>query len=176
MGSRCGQYVGMKHVLIFVEDAGMIERVNWGWGLSLIVLTMAVHATCLVMLALVAVRTRARLHIQDLRSGYLIAIVIGAVGTVGLLLVVVHGIEAAMWAVAYLWVGALDSPLDAMLYSVDTMATRGASGVTLEMRWQMMGALEAVDGVLLFGITTAYMFSMIQVYWHLLAPRSGATS
>jgi hypothetical protein len=154
-------------------DEGMI---NWGWGLSLIVLTMAVHATCLVMMALVAVRIRARLHVQDLSSGYLIAIVIGAVGFIGLLLVVLHGTEAAIWAIAYLWVGALNSPFDAMLYSVDTMATRGASGVTLQTQWQMMGALEAVDGALLFGISTAYVFATMQVYWHMLLPRSEATS
>jgi hypothetical protein len=157
-------------------DEGMIVRVNWGWGLSLIVLTMAVHATCVVMLALVAVRTRARLHIQNLGPGYLIAIVTGVVGTTGLLLVVLHGIEAAIWAIAYLWVGALSSPLDAMLYSVDTMATRGASGVTLQTRWQMMGALEAVDGALLLGISTAYIFATMQVYWQMLSPGSGATS
>jgi hypothetical protein len=157
-------------------DEGLIERVNWGWGLSLIVLTMAVHAACLVMMALVAVRTRDRLHIQNLGSGYLIAIVIGVIGTAGLLLVVLHGIEAAIWAMAYLWVGALNSPLDAMLYSVDTMATRGASGVTLQTRWQMMGALEAVDGVLLFGISTAYVFSIMQVYWHMLSSPSRAAS
>jgi len=37
----------------------------------------------------------------------------------GLLLAVLHGIEAAFWAAAYLWLGALDSPGAAILYSVD---------------------------------------------------------
>jgi hypothetical protein len=39
------------------------------------------------------------------------------------------------------------------------MATRGASGVTLQPHWQMMGALEAADGMLLFGISTRRSFS-----------------
>jgi len=34
-----------------------------------------------------------------------------------------HGIEAAIWAAAYVWLGALDSPIEAMLYSVDSMTT-----------------------------------------------------
>ena len=43
----------------------------------------------------------------------------------------------------------------AMLYSVDSMSTRGASGLTLQRYWRMMGALEAGDGMLLFGNSTA---------------------
>jgi hypothetical protein len=65
-------------------------------------------------------------------------------------------------------IGALDSPIDAMLYSVDSMTTRGASGLMLQRHWQMMGALEATDGMLLFGISTAYMFGVMQAYWPML--------
>ena len=83
-------------------------------------------------------------------------------------LAVLHGIECGVWAAAYLWLGALDSPVDALLFSVDSMSTRGASGLTLQRPWQMMGALEAVDGMLLFGVSTAYLFSVMQVYWSML--------
>jgi hypothetical protein len=44
----------------------------------------------------------------------------------------------------------------------------GASGLMLQRRWQLMGALEATDGMLLFGISTAYMFTMMQAYWPML--------
>jgi hypothetical protein len=71
-----------------------------------------------------------------------------------------------------LWLGALGSPIDAMLYSVDSMSTRGASGLTLQRHWQMMGALEASDGMLLFGISTAYIFAVMHVYWPMLARRA----
>jgi hypothetical protein len=33
----------------------------------------------------------------------------------------------------------------------------------------MMGALEAVDGMLLFGVSTAYIFAVMQGYWSMLA-------
>ena len=68
-----------------------------------------------------------------------------------------------------MWLGALDSPRDAILYSLDSMTTRGASGLMLEPHWQMMGALEAADGMLLFGISTAYIFAVMQVYWPVLS-------
>ncbi len=51
------------------------------------------------------------------------------------------------------------------------MTTRGASGLTLQQHWRVMGALEAADGMLLFGISTAYIFGVMQVYWPMLHPR-----
>jgi hypothetical protein len=67
------------------------------------------------------------------------------------------------------WYGAFGSLQAALLYSVDSIATRGASGLTLPPHWQMMGALEAADGVLLFGISTAFIFTVMQFYYqHLM--------
>jgi hypothetical protein len=100
---------------------------------------------------------------------HVFAILVGSIGALGLLLVVLLGIEAAVWAAAYLWLGALDSPEDAILYSVDSMTTRGASGLMLERHWRMMGALEGADGMLLFGISTAFMFAVLQAFWPIIS-------
>ena len=147
----------------------LLERASWTWGLSLIALTVAIHALGVVMMALVMEKIRVRLDNRSLGLRDVIPIVIGLVGAVGLLLAVLHGIEATIWAAAYLWLGALGSPIDAMLYSVDSMTTLGSSGLTLQRHWQMMGALEAFDGMLLFGISTAYIFAVMQVYWPMLS-------
>ena len=146
-----------------------MENINWTWGLSLIALTVAIHATGVVMMAFVGFGIRVRLEARKLGLSHVIPIVIGLVGAVGLLLAVLHGIEAAIWATTYIWLGALDSPQDAILYSVDSMTTRGASGLMLHQHWRMMGALEAADGMLLFGISTAYIFAVMQVYWPMLS-------
>jgi hypothetical protein len=98
-----------------------------------------------------------------------ILIVINIVGAVGLLLDVLHGIEVAIWAAAYIWLGALDSPKDAILYSVDSMTTRGALGLMLQQHWRLMGVLEAAPGMLLFGISTAYISAVMQAYWSMLS-------
>ena len=146
-----------------------MESVNWAWGLSLIALTIAIHAMGVVMMAIAGLGIRARLEIRNLGLRHVILIVTGGVGAVGLLLAVLHGIEATIWAAAYVWLGALNSPKDAILYSLDSMTTRGASGLMLELHWQMMGALEAADGMLLFGISTAYIFAEMQVSWPMLS-------
>ena len=93
------------------------------------------------------------------------AIVIFTITAIGLLLAALHMLEAAVWAAAYVWLGALGSLRSAILYSVDSITTRGASGLTLPSHWQMMGALEAADGMLLFGISTAFIFTVMQFYY-----------
>jgi hypothetical protein len=145
---------------------------NWAWGLSLIVLTIAIHGAGVIFMALRGLSIRARIESRKrLTLRHVAAIQIGLIGTVGLLLAALHGVEAALWAAAYWWLGALNAPTDAILYSVDSMSTRGASGLTLEPHWRMMGALEGMDGMLLFGISTAYIFAMMQTYWSLMTRR-----
>jgi hypothetical protein len=144
---------------------------NWIWGLSLIALTIAIQAFGIVAMALVLHRIWARVSSRSLGLRHIFAILIGLIGTVGLILAVLHGIEAGLWAAAYWRLGAIVSPEEAMLYSIDSITTRGASGLTLPAHWRTMGALEAVDGMLLFGISTAFVFAVMQTYWPILTTR-----
>lgn len=144
---------------------------NWTWGLSLIALTMTIHALGVAVMALVLHRIWVRVASRSLELRHVLAILIGLIGTVGLLLALLHGIEAGLWAAAYWWLDAFASPEAALLYSIDSIATRGASGLTLPAAWRMMGALEAVDGMLLFGISTAFIFAVMQTYWPILTTR-----
>lgn len=152
-----------------------MAKVNWTWGLSLIVLTLAIHATGVACMALAMQSVRIRLASRSLGLRHVFAILIGSIGARGLLLVVVLGIEAAVWATACLWLGALDSSEDAILYSVDSMTTRGVSGLELPQHWRMMGALESADGMLLFGISTAFMFAVLQAYWPMFSKPLGTS-
>ena len=88
-------------------------------------------------------------------------------GVPALLATVLHGIEAATWATAYLLLGALPNTKSAMLYSLSAMTSYGHANLFLEEQWQLMGALEALNGMLLFGLTTAFLFAMIQKVWPL---------
>ena len=79
--------------------------------MSLIALTIATHAATVVMMAFIGVRIRARLEGSGLNLWNLITIMICLIAVIGLLLAVLHGIECGIWAAAYLWLGALDSPI-----------------------------------------------------------------
>ena len=82
-----------------------------------------------------------------------------------LLATALHGMEAVAWAGAYRLLGAVPDNRSAMLYSLHAITTYGHESVLPEQHWQMMGALEALNGMLLFGLTTAFLFAMIQEVW-----------
>ena len=96
----------------------------------------------------------------SLKDAFMMFII--TISMVGLALIVLHGIEAALWAAMYVQLGALNSFGDAIFYAIDAMTTRGASNLALQENWQIMGALESADGVLLFGMSTAFMFAAMQ--------------
>jgi hypothetical protein len=141
---------------------------TWAWGISLIAVTIFVHALGIVVIAQNAFKFRYWLRRHPLRHRYSFLIVVGFIAIIGALLAILHGLEAAIWAAAYLWLGALSSFEEALFWSIDSMTTRGASGLPIGPHWQMLGALEAVDGMLLFGISTAFIFAAMQAYWPML--------
>jgi hypothetical protein len=138
---------------------------SWTWSLALVVLTTAMHSFGIVLLSLTGVRVHAYLRGQTLHLWQAVIILTILIAAIGLSLIVLHGLEAALWAVVYLWLGALDTFGQALLFSVDSMATRGASGIVLHQHWEFMGALEAFAGMLMFGISTAYVFQVLLLYW-----------
>ena len=94
-----------------------------------------------------------------------VVVFLARLGIVALLAVVLHGLESFAWAAAYLWLGALPSLRQATLVSLGAMTTYGSSGIALARQWQLMGALEALNGMLLFGLTTAFLFAIVQKLW-----------
>ena len=72
-------------------------------------------------------------------------------------------LEAAIWTIGFRLLHAL--PDGKMLYSLNAMTTYGHSGTNLENHWLMMGALEALNGWILFGLSTAFLYAMIQDAW-----------
>jgi hypothetical protein len=136
---------------------------DWSWGLSLTAATIMFHALGIALIGMAARHIRDRLQAGH-RRRHALTMIVGLIGVVGLLLASLHGFEAAVWALAYWWLDALPSYGEALLYSVDSMTTRGASGLMLAPGWRLMGALEAAAGMLLFGISTAFVFSLMQYF------------
>jgi hypothetical protein len=83
-------------------------------------------------------------------------------GAVGWLAAVLHGVDALVWAVAYRLLDAVATNRDAVLYSLSALTTYGHAGIFLAPGWQLLGALEALNGILLFGLTTACMLEVMQ--------------
>lgn len=143
--------------------------IDWLWGLALIAVTLMVHAFGLVIIGLLLLRLMAFIGATDRR---LSSVVIGStllVGLAGWMLAALHGVEAGLWALADYALGAVSSLPKAMLYSVDSITTLGASGASLRPGWSLMGPLEAADGMLLFGVSTAFLFALLSRVWQKLS-------
>ncbi|MBV8457124.1 MAG: hypothetical protein JO122_10985 [Acetobacteraceae bacterium] len=54
-----------------------------------------------------------------------------------------------------------------MLYFLSALTSYGNSNVSLQGDWQLMGAVEALNGMMLLGLTTAFSFAFIQRAWPL---------
>ena len=135
---------------------------DWLWGLVMITATVVLHATGLGLIALTLMRLHGRVvvdrHERPVAFIFSFAIV---VGLAALLLAVLHGIEAMLWAACYLALGAMPNIPDAVYFSLAMMSTSGADVTALQPHWKLMGTLEAVGGMLLFGLSTAFLFAVL---------------
>src|SRR5215475_9681560 len=78
---------------------------------------------------------------------------------------ILHAVEASIWALAYKCLGALPNYRIALLFSLNSITSYGHANLTLEEHLRLMGALEALNGWLLFGLTTAFLFAVIEKVW-----------
>jgi hypothetical protein len=144
-------------------DSGLVPAwsANWAWGLPLIVLTVILHA---YGLGQINKDVNSRLSRREtLRARSPVAIFV--VGGTALSATMLHAVEGALWALVYRLLGATQDYRSAMLYSLSAMTSYGHENIFLERHWQMMGALEALNGWILFGLTTAFLFSVVQRAW-----------
>ena len=74
---------------------------------------------------------------------------------------VAHLIEIALWAVIFLLCGEFADMGTAYYHSAVNFTTLGYGDVLLSPRWRMLGPLEAAAGMLMFGVSTAQVFTVI---------------
>lgn len=136
-------------------------RADWAWSLPLIVFSVIIHVFGLAFLHERVVKAVG--GIVERRNFTLLFAAVMGVAVV--LVAILHAIEGAVWAAAYWLLGALPDVHSSILFSLGAMTTYGGSDLDLAARWRLMGALEALNGIILFGLTTAFLFSMIQQIW-----------
>ena len=135
-------------------------------GSALIAITVLIHAIGTTMW----VRYLARRYIgKSIWSGQRAMLVL--VNT-ALIVFVLHTLEIVIWAGAYqmlLPVNELASFSEAVYFSFVTFTTLGYGDVTLSEGWRLLSGIEALNGILLVGWTTAMIFSVVQNIWRGLA-------
>ena len=82
-----------------------------------------------------------------------------AAATLGML--VAHTLEIWGWAVMLLWLGEFSNLESALYFSVVTFSTLGYGDIVLDHQWRLLGAMASVNGIILFGWTTAVVVAVL---------------
>lgn len=85
-----------------------------------------------------------------------------------IVLIVLHTIEIGIWAIAYLslvTVAELETLESALYFSFVTFTTLGYGDITLAAPWRVLSGIEALNGIMLVGWTTAFLFAVVQRSW-----------
>jgi hypothetical protein len=138
-----------------------VWNISWAYSVPLIVATVVLHVVGfgLFNVKMVQVLTAARGH-----RGFTYAFAFG-IGVTAMWAICLHAIEAGVWAATYWLLGALPDGETAMLYSLGAITTFGNSQISLSPHWQMLGAVESLDGIILIGLSTALLYGLIQRVW-----------
>jgi hypothetical protein len=73
-----------------------------------------------------------------------------------------HLVEIALWAVLFIMCGEFTEFGTAYYHSAVNYTTLGYGDLVMTPSWRLLGPLEAADGMLMFGVSTAIIFAVIQ--------------
>lgn len=85
------------------------------------------------------------------------AVIIGV-----LCIMFVHTINVWIWASVYILVGAIPDFEPALYFSLVCFTTVGFGDITLSHDWRLLSGLNAANGFLTFGWSTAYMVELVR--------------
>lgn len=73
-----------------------------------------------------------------------------------------------LWAIVFLFLGALPSLEAALYFSTTSFTTLGYGDVVLTPEWRLLASFEGANGLIIFGWTTALVIAAIQRFysWH----------
>jgi Ion channel len=126
-------------------------------GASAVVCMIFIHALT-VSVTVNFVRRERRLG----RAGASMWIDAAIVALVLSLALVAHLIEIALWAVLFVICGEFPEFGTAYYHSAVNYTTLGYGDVIMTPSWRLLGPLEAANGTLMFGVSTAMIFAVIQ--------------
>jgi Ion channel len=125
-------------------------------GFAVSVCNIVIHAV--VMTAVVRVARIADAHYAERPAPLLIAVMVATVSV----LMAAHVCEVLVWALAYAIVDAAPTGAGRIYFAFVNYTTLGYGDVIPRPDWQLLGPMTAMNGVLLFGWSTAVIFEVLR--------------
>jgi Ion channel len=132
----------------------MLRQILLGGAVSLG--NIAIHAV--VMATVVNTAQRALTWKRHRSQVWLIAVMVATVGV----LMVAHVAEVVAWSLAYGLLDVVPLGADVLYFAFVNYTTLGYGDVLPVQRWQLLGPMAAMNGVLLFGWSTAVIFEVLR--------------
>jgi hypothetical protein len=129
----------------------MVSKLLLGW--SLLALCVVIHAAG-VTSAVRWLRGRAD-AVQDFWGGAWLFIRLAG------WMVFLHLTEITTWALVYTWKDAMTDIQSALYFSAVTYTTTGYGDLVLPPEWRLVGAIEALTGILMCGLSTGLFFAVV---------------
>ena len=121
------------------------------------VCNIAIHA--LVMVAVIRVTRVVDEWATTHQTFRLIAVMIATVTV----LMIAHLAEVIVWSGVYVMTSIAPDDTDLIYFSFVNYTTLGYGDVTPVQRWHLLGPMTAMNGVLLFGWSTAVIFEVLRM-------------
>jgi ion channel len=150
MKSRDKEFLGDPMILQFLVGA-VVSGIN-----------IMIHALVTVV-AIGVARAAMRRHTAWPRSHLMAVMVMTAA-----VLMVAHTAEVFVWALAYAIVGAAPAGSELLYFAFVNYTTLGYGDITPVESWRLTGPMTAMNGILMFGWSTAVLFEVLRrTYEHL---------
>lgn len=126
-------------------------------GAILVALTLGIHA-----LAVIATIQLFRREKVAGRAGSSTLIDVSIVFRVNGFAFLAHVVEIGLWAALFMMCGEFRYFGTALYHSAVNYSTLGYGDIVMSPTWRLLGPIEAANGALLFGVSTAMIFGVIQ--------------
>ncbi len=120
------------------------------------VISMAIQVVAVVAMIRYLIRIQAQQSWQTNESFTFDTLVLI---TILLALFVGHLIQISIWALLFVQLNEFDHFQAAFYHSTVNFTSLGYGDVVMSERWRLLGAMEAANGVLMFGLSAAALFS-----------------
>ncbi|MBP7174387.1 MAG: two pore domain potassium channel family protein [Cloacibacterium sp.] len=77
-----------------------------------------------------------------------------------------HGVQCTLWAAVYYFnphISSLSSFSESIYFSLITFTTIGYGDIVIDSEWRILAGIEAINGIILVGWSTAMVFSFLQI-------------
>ena len=79
-----------------------------------------------------------------------------------LVLMLAHTVGAAVWALSYAIIGVAPEGSDLLYFALVNYCTLGYGDITPVKEWRLLGPMASMNGILMFGWSTAVLFEVLR--------------